>query len=510
MAVRGAAPGAAYGWLIGTIAGLGEAALARSASLDDGLRVFGWASLIDGVVGAAAGALFGLLLLSGKGRGWRSGVAAGAITVGAACAVAFSDGVEVTWPARETALPSGRDVVIVAIDKLDPATVDAMPTLTLLATQSLAFPSSFASTTDREDALAALFTGRLLPGQRDHGDGPASDVPDLAATVAMFGYRTAAVLQGDGDAERRWASSFDTVVGVGAAHGLGRDVPTSRLALVRAASNWFPRPSERAATAASAAVAALRTPAKGSSLLVVELADEAGPGALDAALKRVLEAVDARPNPTIVLVTGLRGASPEPGDLRRSALEVRSWIRFPGRSFAAKSYGGGMTSVDWFGPLAKWAWIPVPDAADLRPIIDTRLILDALPSVTLPAAELAPGDPEACNVTGYWKAAVFENPSWDKVDGGVRRVMRDGHYAYVLDAKGQAALYDDVRDPEWKTNLLTGNLLTCGDTLATARAEAERTKLDALWAASEAHASVKLPTELEPLPPAAQDPIAAQ
>jgi hypothetical protein len=80
----------------------------------------------------------------------------------------------------------------------------------------------------------------------------------------------------------------------------------------------------------------------------------------------------------------------------------------------------------------------------------------------------------------------------------------------VVDAKGQTELYDDVRDPEWKTNLLTGNVPTCGDTLATARAEAERTKLDALWSASEAHASVKLPTELAPLPPAAQDPIAAQ
>ena len=510
VAVRGVAPGAAYGWLIGSIAGLGEAALARSSSLDDGLLVFGWAALLDGAVGAALGAIVGLALLSGKGRGWRGGVAAGAITVGAACAVGFSEGVEVRWPARETALQSGRDIVIVALDKLDPASVESMPSLRAFGSSALGFPAAFASAPERDGALAALLTGRLLPGQRDQAGGPGMDVPDLAKTLGTFGYRSAAILQGDGAAERRWASSFDTVVGVGAAHLLGRSVPTSRLALVNASASWFPRPSERAATAADAAVAALRTPTDGSSFLLVELADEAGAVALDKALQRVLEAVDARPNPTLVLVVGLRGAAPAPGDLRRSALESRAWVRLPGRSFAGMSYLGGVTSADWFAPLLRWAWVPAPDAADLRTDLDQRLITATPPAQAMPAADLPPGDPEACNVSGYWTGSIFERPSWSKGDGGVSRVMRNRHYAYVLDAKGKEQLFDDVRDPEWKADLLAQNAPTCGETLASARAASERAKVDAAWSASEAHAGVKLPSTLAQLPPAAQDPIAAQ
>lgn len=508
MAVRGAAPGAAYGWLIGSIVGLGEAALARSSSLDDGLRVFGWAALIDGAVGIAAGALIGLILVSGKGRGWRVGVAAGAITVGAACAVAFSDGVEVSWPARETALKSGHDIVIIALDRFDPAAVESMPRLKAFGATSLEFPDSVASTPDRAGALAALFTGRLLPGQREHADAPALDVPDMASTLGRYGYRTAAVLQGDGDVERRWEKSFDTVVGVGGAHLLGVDVATSRLTLVRAYSDWRPQPSRRAATAATEAVAALRSPTPGSSMLVVELTDEAGPATIDAALGRVLDAVDARPVPAVVLVTGLRGAEPEVGDLRRSALEVRSWVRFPGGSFASQRFQGGITTTDWFGALARWAWIVLPDTVDVRTDLKLDRVTSTVTDLTLPPADVAPGDPGACNVTGYWSAPAFEMPSWSQVSGGVRRVMRSGHYAYVLSEQDKPALYDDVRDPTWTTDLLVGNVGTCGDLLASARAEAERTRLDRAWSASEQHASVKLAAELPVLFPAVQDPLA--
>ncbi len=214
MAVRGAATGAAYGWLIGSIAGLGEAALARSSSMDNGLRVFGWAALLDGAVAAGIGALVGMVLFSGKGRSWQVGAGAGAITVGAACAVAFSDDTTVDWEPTVPTWPSGRDIVILALDPFDPASVSDMPHLQAFGAASLAFPESMASAPDRAGALAALFTGRLPPGQQwslEGSEGPGADVPDIARFVAREGYRTMAIFQEDGPVERRWGASFDTV-----------------------------------------------------------------------------------------------------------------------------------------------------------------------------------------------------------------------------------------------------------------------------------------------------------
>lgn len=485
MAVRGAAPGAAFGWLIGSIAGLGEAALARGSSIDDGLRVFGWAAMIDGAVGAGLGAVVGLLFLSGAGRGWRVGVASGAITVGAACAVAFSEDPTVRWPTSAPIVPSARDVVIVAIDAFDPATVVSMPKLNAFATQALAIPNSFASAPERDGALAALFTGRLPPGQRLAAGGPAADVPDLARFASLHGYRTAAVFQGDSAVERRWAASFGTVVGLGPAHALGSDVPTSRLVLVDALSRLSPVPSRRAEHAAKVASAALASPTDGPTLLFVELTDEAGPAALDAALGQILEAVDARPNPTVVLVTGLRGATPVAGDLRRASLEVRSWVRFPGRSFAGQSYASGFTGVSWYAAIQRWAWMPVSNGPDFPWAFDFRVLQAPPAPQELPAADLPPGDPTACNVVGYWSSPVFDAPSWTPAGGGWTRVLRESGYALVLSDKDKPALYDDVRDPAWSTDLLPADARTCGDQPATARAARLTTALGAAWQASQ-------------------------
>jgi hypothetical protein len=335
--------GASLGLAIGTLVGLGEAALYAEPAWGGAVWLVG--ALVDGAIGALAGGLWAR----------RGGTTRVSPTIPLLATLAVDAGLAVNLTREPTIEPPADvrsehpDILWIVLTGLHDAALDegATPRLHQLAAEGVRYRRAWAPSTAPEVALASLLTGRTPGG---HGVSPGGDLPEGVPTIAeaarLEGLATRAVLSADPS----FARGFSEVVHPRPPRLAGLDPASAKILLVRALDLVLgPKgPAREVAPAGEAAAAALGWLAEDThQLVLVHLT--ALPGAeaeVDAAVGEVLDALKAagRLDRTLVAVSGAQGSPRAPAptsdaaaELRPEALHVPLILRLPGGKHAGST-----------------------------------------------------------------------------------------------------------------------------------------------------------------------------